>query len=431
MANSLFSASTSAPGERVEQRGLASVGVAHKRRQRQPLTRPSRPRVEALTAQFLKILADARNALTDAASFQFQLGFAAALVAENAAGKSVERTMPSGKTRQRILQLRHLHLQLACACHGVTGKNIENELRSVHDPALRQLRKAVELRRAEFPVENDERRLPLKREHFQFRQLGAAENVTRMYGRHALNHGAGHLHAGGAGQLGQFGQMPFLHGPRLQRHRNQHGPFPGLFLAGAHGVVDDAAELLFQTFRLKREVGVHAIPGLHVAHRVAGILLTGRGRHEVRALEHAGLPPLVHGEHAHGVQTQEKKIHEVFVREALGNKMRMQKAQAAQTTRARAHMGKRGNENGRSVPHNDHVHPALPVQREAYLTGKQARERRQFSRLFGAVAPLRRIAALPQPVESLQLAGLETGGVAFNPGGYFTPPAIQVAIMSS
>ena len=62
---------------------------------------------------------------------------------------------------------------------------------------------------------------------------------------------------------------------------------------------------------------------------------------------------------------------------------------------------------------------------------KQARERRQFSRLFGAVAPLRRIAALPQPVESLQLAGLETGGVAFNPGGYFTPPAIQVAIMSS
>ena len=109
----------------------------------------------------------------------------------------------------------------------------------------------------------------------------------------------------------------------------------------------------------------------------------------------------------------------------------MQKAQAAQTARARTDMGKLGDENGGGIAHDDHAHPALPVQRKAYLSGQQAGERRQFPRLFRAVAALRRITALPQPVESLQLAGLEAGSIAFHPGGYCTPPAIQVAIMSS
>ena len=48
--------------------------------------------------------------------------------------------------------------------------------------------------------------------------------------------------------------------------------------------------------------------------------------------------------------------------------MRMQKAQAAQTARARTDMGKFGNEYGGGIAHDDHIHTALPVQRKAYLT---------------------------------------------------------------
>ena len=151
----------------------------------------------------------------------------------------------------------------------------------------------------------------------------------------------------------------------------------------------------------------------------------------MRALKHSGLPPVVHGEHAHGIKTQKEKVHEVFTGKTFRDKMRVQKAQTAQTARARTHMGKLGDKNGGSVPDDDHVHPALPVQRKAYLAGQKTGQRRKLPRLLGAVASLRRVAALPQPVESLELAGLETGGIAFNPGGYCTPPAIQVAIMSS
>ena len=87
----------------------------------------------------------------------------------------------------------------------------------------------------------------------------------------------------------------------------------------------------------------------------------------MRALEHAGLPPFVHGEHAYGVQTQKKKVHEVFMGKTFWNQMRMQKAQAAQTARARTDMGKLGDENGRRIPDNDQVHPALSVQRKPDL----------------------------------------------------------------
>lgn len=151
----------------------------------------------------------------------------------------------------------------------------------------------------------------------------------------------------------------------------------------------------------------------------------------MRALKKTGLPPLVHGKHAHRIETQEEKVHQVFMGKTFGNKMRMKKAQAAQTARARADMGKFGDKNGGRIPDNDHAYPALPVQRKAYLPRKQAGERRKFTRLLGAVAPLRRVAALSQPVESFQLAWLEACGIAFDAGGYCTPPAIQVAIMSS
>ena len=115
----------------------------------------------------------------------------------------------------------------------------------------------------------------------------------------------------------------------------------------------------------------------------------------------------------------------------FGNKMRMQKTQTAQTAGAGTHMGKFGNENGGGIPDDDHVHPPLSVQRKTYLAGKQTGQRRKLSRLLGAVTSLRRVATLSQSVESLQLTGFQTGGIAFDPGGYCTPPAIQVAIMSS
>ena len=151
----------------------------------------------------------------------------------------------------------------------------------------------------------------------------------------------------------------------------------------------------------------------------------------MRALEHDGLTPVIHGEHAYGIKAQKKKVHEVFTGKPLGNQMRMHETETAKAARSRTYMRKLGDEDGGGIPDDDHVHPALSVERETDLPRKQTGQSRQLSRLFGAVAPLRRVATLSQSVESLQLAGFQTGGVAFDPGGYCTPPAIHVAIMSS
>ena len=77
---------------------------------------------------------------------------------------------------------------LARLCHGMLGKNIEDELSTVHDLALCEFSKAIELRRAELAVKDDERSLPLQRQHLQFGKFGTPEDVTRMDGGHSLYH---------------------------------------------------------------------------------------------------------------------------------------------------------------------------------------------------------------------------------------------------
>ena len=148
-------------------------------------------------------------------------------------------------------------------------------------------------------------------------------------------------------------------------------------------------------------------------------------------LEHQRSAPFINSKDAHGIKAQKKKIHQIFMRKPFRSKMRMKKTRTAQAARAGSGMRKSRDEYGRGIPYDNHAHPSLPVYGEPYLTGNQPGQRRKLSRLFRAVPALRRIAALPQPDECLQLAALQAGGIAFNPGSYCTPPAIQVAIMSS
>lgn len=250
-----------------------------------------------------------------------------------------------------------------------------------------------------------------------------------MDGGHTLRHSSCNGNSGRPGQLCKFSKVPFLDGPGFKRYGNKNGTL-GIDV-GTYRIVDNAAELLFQCFRLSRKVNIHPVPGQHIADGIfRGILIRCRG-HEVRALKHPRLPPFIHGQNAYRIKPQKEQIHQIFVRKPVGRQVRVKEAQAAQTACACTGMGKFGDKYGRGIPYDDHAYSALPIQRKAYLPSNQAGKSRQFTRLLRAVSALRRIAALPQPVEGFYFAGFQAGGIPFDTSGYCTPPAIQVAIISS
>ncbi len=74
----------------------------------------------------------------------------------------------------------------------------------------------------------------------------------------------------------------------------------------------------------------------------------------------------------------------------------MHEADAAQTFGGTASSGQFGNEDGGGVPHDDHVHLALPVDGQADLTAQRARQRRQFPCLFDGIAAEYGIPPLPK-----------------------------------
>jgi hypothetical protein len=96
-------------------------------------------------AHGLELLTDAVDARVDAAAVGFELCFTGA-AGSNAAAELRHRLAAAGKARELVLELGELHLELTFAGAGVARKDIEDELRTVNDPAWKARLEVAKLR---------------------------------------------------------------------------------------------------------------------------------------------------------------------------------------------------------------------------------------------------------------------------------------------
>ena len=75
----------------------------------------------------------------------------------------------------------------------------------------------------------------------------------------------------------------------------------------------------------------------------------------------------VHGERHHGIEPQKEHVHQVFLTDAAGGKVGVQQAQAAQAFLPAAPARQFGNHDAARLAHNNHLHPALAVNKQAQL----------------------------------------------------------------
>ena len=136
------------------------------------------------------------------------------------------------------------------------------------------------------------------------------------------------------------------------------------------------------------------------------------------ALETDGIAVVVHGEHENAVQPQEQHVHQVFLRQTVRGQVRMHQADAPQTSRPAASARQFGDQDGRGIADDDHVHLALPIDDQTDLPSQRAGEEGEFPRLFRGVAAPHGVAPLSQTRKRLHLAGFQASRVAFQSCSY-------------
>ena len=142
-------------GERIEQRRLPRVRIAHQRHRGHrnrfaplPLLRPD-------AAHIFDLLLDVPDAAVDFSPVGFQLRFARSAGAD-AAAQLRHFHAASRQPRQHVFQLRQFHLQLAFTSARVPRKNIENQLRPIDDAGVDDALDIALLRRREIVIEEND-----------------------------------------------------------------------------------------------------------------------------------------------------------------------------------------------------------------------------------------------------------------------------------
>ena len=180
-------------GERVEERGLAGVGVADDGDDRHHLRRALPPLHRALLPHDLQLTSQLRDARANAPPVDLQLRLtgtahadraadAAATRAARAAADAREVAPAPGQPRQPVFELRQLHLQLALARAGVLREDVQNQRGAVDDARFSQRCEIALLGRGDLVVDDDEVEVLLAP---QLRQLQGATlaDVVRRIGR--------------------------------------------------------------------------------------------------------------------------------------------------------------------------------------------------------------------------------------------------------
>ena len=147
--------------QRVEQRGLAGVGVTRDGDARQ-MPRPApRPLDFAGGLHRRQLLADARHVLAQATAVGLDLRFARATQADAAVrtgaatGLAGQRMAPTAQTRDQVLHLGQRHLRLALLRLRVLRENVEDEHGAVDDLGVELVLQRDQLAGREFTVGDD------------------------------------------------------------------------------------------------------------------------------------------------------------------------------------------------------------------------------------------------------------------------------------
>ena len=191
-------------GEGVEERALASVGIADERDDRDGNGLATLPLLMADAANGVELGLDVIEAKIDLAAIGFELSFPRA-AGSDAAAELRHRAAASSEAGELVFELRELYLELAFAGTGVAGEDIEDELRPVNDVAGQTSLDVAELRRAEVVIEEDERGVGAGNGADDLFEFALADEAGGIRPLAALDEGGGDGGAGGAGELLELG----------------------------------------------------------------------------------------------------------------------------------------------------------------------------------------------------------------------------------
>ena len=132
----------------------------------------------------------------------------------------------SGK---QILELREFDLHPCLSRAGTCGKNVENQLRTIHDSNGEQVLEILSLSGRQLFVENHEVRSLLLDEVGQCPSLAFTQIELRVWRAESLNERPRDLTSGRVGQPREFPKMFVCHVPRLgpRRRADKYGPVDG------------------------------------------------------------------------------------------------------------------------------------------------------------------------------------------------------------
>ena len=160
---------SAAARERVEQRGLSGVGVAHQGHHRRLAPRARLAPGQALAADVLDLATHRLDPLPDPAAVRLQLRLAGPAGSDPAAEPRQQHAAPR-QPRQQVVELRQLDLEPALARARPAREDVEDQLRAVERLALDLLLQVALLGRRELLVE----------EH----QLGLLQGAARLHLAH-------------------------------------------------------------------------------------------------------------------------------------------------------------------------------------------------------------------------------------------------------
>ncbi|MNF58916.1 hypothetical protein D3C84_404930 [compost metagenome] len=210
-------------GQRIEQGGLAGVGITHQGDHRDIRALAPTASLIALAADLLQALLDLANAHTQQAAVGFQLGFTRATQTDTAL-LALKVGPAAHQARAHVIELGQFDLQLAFMGTGALGEDIEDQTGTVEHPTLEGALEVALLAGCEGVIEDDQFGLF---GHDQVVQLVDFATTDQVLGRWLVTGNGDECHRVRTGRTCKFQELLriFARLGILAFQMNQDGPF--------------------------------------------------------------------------------------------------------------------------------------------------------------------------------------------------------------
>src|SRR5207302_2978602 len=128
-----------------------------------------------------QLLLQMGDAVADDAAIELDLRLADAARAD-AAGLPLQVRPGARQARQRVLELRQLHLRARLAAAGAAGEDVEDQAAAVDDLRADDLLEVAHLRRPEVVVEHDQRRVVMRGDRLDLLRFPLADERSGVGG---------------------------------------------------------------------------------------------------------------------------------------------------------------------------------------------------------------------------------------------------------